>query len=51
MIILCLQINEVVPIEGKKIKDELRKAGVIAITGDAFVLIFRLKLKPPEKDD
>ena len=31
--------------------DELRKAGVIAIIGIAFVLIFSLKFKPPEKDD
>jgi len=31
--------------------DELRKAGVIAIIGIAFVLIFSLKLKPPDKDD
>ena len=31
--------------------DELRKAGVIAIIGIAFVLIFSLKLKPPSKDD
>ena len=29
----------------------MRKAGLIAIIGIAFVLIFRLKLKPPEKDD
>ena len=31
--------------------EDLRKAGVIAIIGIAFVLIFSLKLKPPKKDD
>jgi tetratricopeptide (TPR) repeat protein len=29
----------------------LRKSGLIAIIGIAFILIFKLKLKPPEKDE
>ena len=29
----------------------MRKAGLIGIIGIAFLLIFRMKLKPPEKDD
>ena len=29
----------------------MRKAGLICIIGIAFLLIFRMKLKPPEKDD
>ena len=29
----------------------MRKAGLISIIGIAFLLIFRMKLKPPEKDD
>ncbi len=29
----------------------MRKAGLIGIIGIAFLLIFRMKIKPPEKDD
>ena len=31
--------------------DGMRKAGLIAIIGIAFVIIFKFKLKPPEKDE
>ncbi|MFC1829655.1 tetratricopeptide repeat protein [Thermodesulfobacteriota bacterium] len=31
--------------------EDMRKAGLIAIIGIAFVAVFNLRLKPPEKDD